>query len=190
MIKHDQLVIVDIEATCWENNQNPPGEQSEIIEVGVCTLDLATNAIGTPRSILVCPTRSKVSSFCTQLTTLTQAQVEQGVMFATACQMLKDEFETPHRMWGSWGKYDHTMFVEQCAVFGVEYPFSASYVNLKQRFAKSYQLKPPIGMTEALEQLQLPLIGTHHRGGDDAFNIARLAAETVNTYGRLKFLKI
>lgn len=189
MVKHDQLVIVDIEATCWENNQNPPGQQSEIIEIGVCTLDLTTGEMGTARSVLVRPARSKVSNFCTQLTTLTQAQVEQGVTFAEACQILKEEYATQARVWGSWGKYDQRMFEEQCASFLVEYPFSQQYINLKQLFKKQYDLQRPIGMEKALEMLQLPLLGTHHRGDDDARNIARITGEMLKTHGRDAFLK-
>lgn len=35
------LIIIDIEATCWKKLP-PPGQQSEIIEIGVCTYDLAS----------------------------------------------------------------------------------------------------------------------------------------------------
>ncbi|WP_246259914.1 hypothetical protein [Oxynema aestuarii] len=35
----------------------------------------------------------------------------------------------------------------------------------------------PVGMDEALQRLSLPLEGTHHRGGDDAWNIAKVASK-------------
>jgi len=38
-------------------------------------------------------------------------------------------------------------------------------------------------MAQALEMLGLPLEGTHHRGGDDAWNIARLLAELLRRGG-------
>ena len=33
--KLDKILVVDIEATCWEGKP-PAGEQNEIIEVGIC----------------------------------------------------------------------------------------------------------------------------------------------------------
>ena len=39
--KLDRILVVDIEATCWEGNP-PPGQTSEIIEIGLCVLDVPT----------------------------------------------------------------------------------------------------------------------------------------------------
>nr|MDQ2829840.1 DNA polymerase III [Chloroflexota bacterium] len=39
--KLDQVVVIDVESTCWEGAP-PVGEESEIIEIGVCTLDVAS----------------------------------------------------------------------------------------------------------------------------------------------------
>lgn len=66
----DQMLVIDVEATCWEHGP-PVGEESEIIELGLCPLDLATGERLHTRSILVRPERSTVSAVCTQLTTLT-----------------------------------------------------------------------------------------------------------------------
>jgi inhibitor of KinA sporulation pathway (predicted exonuclease) len=38
-------------------------------------------------------------------------------------------------------------------------------------------------MKEALEMVDLPLEGTHHRGHDDAWNIGRLLAYMLHHYG-------
>ena len=58
-------------------------------------------------------------------------------------------------------------------------PFPASlenHLNLKRLFAEQRGLRPG-GMREALRRLDLPLLGTHHRGIDDARNIARIAGK-------------
>ena len=86
--KLDQVIVVDVEATCWESGP-PPGQESEIIEIGVCVLDLQTGQRVTQASILVRPERSEVSPFCTQLTSLTPRQVARGVSFAYACRLLR-----------------------------------------------------------------------------------------------------
>ena len=177
------LLIVDIEATCWES-EPPPGQQSEIIEIGVCPLSLDDGEVGDKRSILVRPQHSSVSEFCTKLTTLTQAQVNDGVSFEAACQMLRDDFDSGNQAWGSWGEYDRKMFVAQCHNFQIEYPFSQRHINVKKLFRKVFHEKKPMGMAQALARVQLPLTGTHHRGDDDAYNIACIAAVILQQRGR------
>ena len=39
-IRKDKLLVVDLEATCWEGYNAPAGQKNEILEIGVCLLDL------------------------------------------------------------------------------------------------------------------------------------------------------
>jgi inhibitor of KinA sporulation pathway (predicted exonuclease) len=182
MVRRDRILVVDIEATCWAGDP-PPDQQSEIIEIGVCALDVARREVGEARSILVKPTRSLVSPFCTALTTLTQAMVDEGIAFEAACALVEREFDAKSYLWASWGKYDLTMFKAQCHAFGVPYPFSGRHANLKQVFAKSINNKERVGMNRALDILALPPEGTPHRGGDDARSAARILAALLDRCG-------
>jgi inhibitor of KinA sporulation pathway (predicted exonuclease) len=164
----DRLLVVDVEATCWEGDP-PPGETSEIIEVGVCELDVATGERLGKHSILVRPERSSVSAFCTSLTTLTAGQVATGVTYVEACALLRKEFRSRDRVWASYGDYDRKQFERQGS-----YPFGPRHVNVKTLFALSRVLPREVGLAEALRLAGLPLEGTHHRGDDDAWNIAAL----------------
>jgi inhibitor of KinA sporulation pathway (predicted exonuclease) len=170
----EPILVVDVEATCWQGNP-PPGEQNEIIEIGVCLLDPTTRERGEGESILVRPQRSRVSAFCTELTTLTKEQVDAGIPFEEACALLLERYRSAERVWASYGAYDRNQFRRQCAAFGVEYPFGDRHLNVKARFADTRGGKQ-VGMARALEILGLPLEGTHHRGGDDSRNIARILA--------------
>ena len=77
----NKIIIIDLEATCWEGIP-PQGEVSEIIEIGICLLDTLTGEISNNRGILVKPTHSKISPFCTQLTTITPELVaREGVSY-------------------------------------------------------------------------------------------------------------
>ena len=87
----DSINVIDVEATCWEGNP-PPGQRQEIIEIGVCPLEVSTGRRLEKRSILVRPERSRVSAFCTNLTTLTQQQVERGTSFREACAILRRDY--------------------------------------------------------------------------------------------------
>lgn len=172
----DQIVVVDLEATCWKNKP-PKGQQSEIIEIGICTLDIQSGKRMEKESILVKPVRSKVSKFCTSLTTLTQKQVDEGVTFSEACSYMKEKYNTQMRTWASYGDYDRTMFQEQCLDFEVKYPFGDRHINVKNIFALVHGLEKEVGMKRALEMRQMEMQGTHHRGHDDAWNTAALVAE-------------
>jgi inhibitor of KinA sporulation pathway (predicted exonuclease) len=171
----DLILVVDIESTCWEGDP-PRGEENEIIEIGVCTLEVASGRRRDKRSILVRPERSRVSPFCTALTTLTQAQVDAGVSFKEACATLKGELKAQDRLWASYGDYDRRMFERQCLGTGVAFPFGPGHLNVKSLFAVVHALPREIGMAEALERTGAALEGTHHRGGDDAWNIASILA--------------
>ncbi|WP_405493687.1 exonuclease domain-containing protein [Nocardia sp. NBC_00511] len=172
------LNVVDVEATCWEG-PNPAGQPNEIIEIGVGVLDLETRVRVSKHSILVRPERSTVSEFCTRLTTLTPEQVADGISFAQACELLRREFRADSRAWASWGDYDRKQFHRQCEATGVRYPFGSRHTNAKLAFSAARDTRRRFGMAEALQVAGLPLEGTHHRGGDDAWNIAALIADMV-----------
>lgn len=171
----DQVLVVDVEATCWDGPV-PKGQESEIIEIGLCLLETASGKRHCKRSILVRPERSTVSSFCTQLTGLTQEQVEQGMSFAQACALLQNDYLSHQRVWASYGDSDRLRFEKQCRECQVIYPFGPKHVNVKILFALHHALPREVGMAQALRILDLPLEGTHHSGADDAWNIATIFA--------------
>lgn len=180
--KLDQVLIIDVEATCWETHP-PPGQESEIIEIGLCLLDVATWQPQARCSILVRPQHSTVSPFCTQLTSLTQAQVEEGISFAEACRLLKAEYGSHERVWASYGEADRLRFERQCQSRQIAYPFAPRHLNVKTLFALWYGLPKEVRMATALSIAGLPLEGTHHLGDDDACNVAALFA-AVMRHGR------
>ena len=84
--KLDRILVVDVEATCWEGDP-PPGQISEAesaavegIEIGLCVLDAATWRVSSDAILLVRPVCSTVSPYCRQLTTLTQAHLGTIIM--------------------------------------------------------------------------------------------------------------
>ncbi|MBG6134323.1 3'-5' exonuclease [Longispora fulva] len=169
----EQLVnVIDVEATCW-SGQPPAGQVSQIIEIGLCVVDLAARERVANRGILVRPTRSTVSAFCTELTSLTQVDVDSGMTFAEACTALVGEEDSANRVWLSWGDYDRKQFHRDCQGSGVAYPFGR-HINLKAAYTDAYDLPRRPGMAAALHHAGLPLEGRHHRGVDDARNIAAL----------------
>ena len=167
----DQILVIDIESTCWQGRPLH-GQQSEIIEIGICPVDVVRLERLPKRSILVRPMRSKVSEFCTKLTTLRQEDVEHAGTLADAVSILKREFRSIDRLWASWGDYDRRQFERNCKELTVPYPFGRSHLNIKTLFAVGRGDSGEMGLDEACRVLGVPLEGTHHRGDDDAWNIA------------------
>ncbi|WP_028936945.1 3'-5' exonuclease [Pseudonocardia spinosispora] len=167
------LNVVDLEATCWRGSP-PEGQSSEIIEIGLTVVDLEARTRVSRHGIMVRPRTSTVSDFCTELTSLTQPDVDSGIDFAEACAALVDEHDSGTRPWASWGDYDRNQFRRQCKATGTSYPFGEHHTNAKKAFAAAFGLPKPTGMDGALEVAGLPLEGRHHRGEDDAWNIAAL----------------
>ncbi len=175
----DHVIIIDIESTCWQGGFPPRGQMNDIIEIGLCPLEVSTGRRLEKRSILVKPERSQVSSFCTELTTLTQEQVEGGIAFKDACRILEEEYKTLDRLWASYGDYDRRQFEKQCRDEGVRYPFGPSHLNVKTLFALTRGLTSEVGLPQAMALLGQTLEGTHHRGHDDAWNIAMVLGELI-----------
>ncbi len=169
----DRLVVIDVEVTCWPG-EPPPGEVGEIIEVGACLLDPATGDIAERSSVLVRPARSRVSEYCTRRTTLTPEAVASGLSFRDACVLLERSYGARERAWASYGDYDRMQFERQCALEGVRYPFGPSHLNVKTLGALVQGRAAEVGLLDALADFGLDFRGVHHRGGDDAWNVARL----------------
>ncbi len=169
------IIVVDIEATCWETEEErPQGTNSEIIEIGVAILHPDGTIDYQEEDMLVKPQMSSVSDFCTKLTSITQSMVNRHPGFGTVLGQFETRFDTKNRTWASWGDYDRTMFQNCCKTFGAQYPFPDSHINVKTEFAEKMGLEKGVGMPRALKMAKISLDGTHHRGKDDAYNIAKL----------------
>jgi inhibitor of KinA sporulation pathway (predicted exonuclease) len=170
----DKVLVVDLECSCWRGHP-PEGQRQEIIEIGICMLDVQTREITNKQGILVKNHESEISKFCTQLTSITQEMIDKdGVEFDEACEILKTYYNSAKRVWFSWGNFDRTQLVKDCLHRGVEYPMSDYHFNAKTLYGLKYKMKREPGVQSALKHAGMKFEGTHHRGVDDAVNIARL----------------
>lgn len=171
----NKILVVDLEATCWEEDGKYQRDHSEIIEIGICELDISNGEISKKRGILVIPEHSEISAFCTRLTSITREMIAQeGIPFEEAIDILFDEYDAPEYTWASYGAYDRNKFMQQCKERRLDYPFGEQHLNVKEVFRRSYGMRRGIGMHRALKYLKIPLEGRHHRGVDDANNTAKI----------------
>lgn len=168
-------LVIDLEATCCDQGTIPPDE-SEIIEIGAVMVDAASLQQVDEFATFVRPARHRVlREFCTALTSITQQQVDSAPLLVDALAELRRWAEKyPGHVFCSWGDYDRKQIQRECARKGIAYPLACGHINMKQQFSFQQGLPKRFGMAGALSKAGLVLEGTHHRGIDDARNIARL----------------
>jgi inhibitor of KinA sporulation pathway (predicted exonuclease) len=169
-----RYVIVDLEATCWDKGTRPA--RMEIIEIGAVMLPSAAAPPSSEFAEFVRPVREPVlSRFCIELTGIQQSDVDGADTFPLVFPRFMGWTGPESYTLCSWGAYDLKQFRVDCARHGMPLPESfKQHLNLKQVFADIEGAKP-CGMKRALQRLEIPLEGRHHRAIDDARNIARIA---------------
>jgi 3'-5' exoribonuclease 1 len=167
-------LVIDLEATCDENYKIPRN-QTEIIEIGAVLVDGDTLSPVDEFATFVKPiVHRTLTPFCTKLTSITQADVENAPGFRDAIASLSRFIGDREALFSSWGDYDRDQLGRDAQRHGVKLPFGGRHLNLKKRFSEQLGETRRYGMSEALRRVGLRLHGTHHRGIDDARNIARL----------------
>lgn len=178
------LLVVDVEATCWPDDQPTLRDRqraiSEIIEIGAVRLVGDALEHGGEYQAFVRPlNHPELSDFCTQLTSITQAQVRVAPPFAQAWSDFLDWFrdDLPDVVMGSWSSYDHALFSRQCAEHGLEPP-PWHHIDIKAEFGAWNFLREGrrgrARLSVALERLGIEQDGRAHRAIDDARNTADL----------------
>jgi inhibitor of KinA sporulation pathway (predicted exonuclease) len=169
-----RYIILDLEATCWKRGTRP--SRMEIIDIGaVCLEDgLVTDEF----SRFVKPIeRPKLSEFCIELTTIQQTNIDSADTFAAVFGEFLDWIGSVPFIWCSWGAYDFYQLKIDCQRHTIDFPtILEQHINLKQQFSAVKGIKK-CGMKRALDILEIPLEGQHHRGIDDARNTAKIAME-------------
>jgi inhibitor of KinA sporulation pathway (predicted exonuclease) len=169
-----RLLIVDLEATCWDRGKHRPGLM-ETIEIGAVLVDAEHLELLSSFERLVRPVRRPVlSEFCTGLTGIRQEDVQEADRFPDVFHAFLEWMGDPAGLtFASWGEYDRKQFHRDCGFHRVRYPFGARHFNIKKFFAEQ-MLCTRRGLTPALASLGLEFEGPQHRGLSDARNTLRV----------------
>ena len=174
MMELKYYLIIDLEATCCAKRIITK-EKMEIIEIGAVMVEAKSLKVVDEYETFIKPILNPtLTTFCKTLTTITQDDVNEAMGYKEAMRDFKkwyskyDDF-----LFCSWGDYDKIQFKLDCRLHDIEFPFSDEHLNIKKEFAKVQGVKP-CGLDMALAHVNLELVGTHHRGIDDARNMGRL----------------
>uniref|UniRef100_A0A7S1MQX0 Exonuclease domain-containing protein n=1 Tax=Neobodo designis TaxID=312471 RepID=A0A7S1MQX0_NEODS len=201
---HDVLLVIDFEATCDANVHNFP---NEIIEFPCVALDTRTcRVIGEFHSFVRPILRPKLTEFCTELTGITQDQVDAAPPLPEVVARFEqwhadlvnggnpDDGAAGRRplrtVVATDGPWDMRDFMHRQAVLrdGVRFPpLFYRWVNLRKEYASFFKIKP-IGVGQMLTRVGLTFEGRQHSGIADARNIARIAVALISRGCRLNHI--
>lgn len=182
--KIQRVNIIDLECTCWENQETPDGkpqrDNMEIIEIGIVQVNVRELKIIKEKSYMVIPIEYPVSDYCTNLTGITSDMLmKDGVTLKLAIAQMMTDFSTKKYEWFSWGEFDKLQFKNECEKKGLEYPVSYMHSNIKYWLSKITGHTVQRNVAGMMSFLNLKFDGRAHRGVDDARNIARMYIEVM-----------
>jgi 3'-5' exoribonuclease 1 len=164
------FVIVDLEATCRESGMDRT--KMETIEIGAVEWPSGREFQAFVRPVI----EPELSGFCRELTGIRQTDVDRAETFPAVFQAFLNWIGDVPFTFCSWGEYDRLQLIQDCERHDFPWPTALdNHLNIKRLFAERMAVKP-CGMAPALKQLGMPLVGQHHRGIDDARNIAAIFA--------------
>ncbi len=176
-----KILVFDLECTCWMGRP-PAGMRQEIIEIGVCVYDRSRGEIQGRRSLIVRPSASTISEFCTKLTGLTQKVVDkEGIDLREACDILEREYGSRSITSSAWGRFDSKHLRGDCKNANIKYPLSGKHINVQRRFSLHAGSKHEMSVANALKHIDKIFDGQQHRAVDDAYNTAVLLSHILTT---------
>ena len=202
------LIVLDFEATCWENKQNQP-HQGEIIEFPAVLLDCHTGKIEDTFHYYVLPTEcTTLTEFCRNLTGISQETVNKSDPLCAVMKLFSDWLKSlcvtkdivinpvteqsgkKHATFVTWSDWDlGTQLLYECkrkSVFRASH-FNA-WIDVRLSYRKYYRSKPQ-GLNGALEERGMLFVGREHSGIDDAKNTARLVFKMICDGHRFRVTK-
>lgn len=166
-------IIVDLEATCWDQWEK---NQNETIEIGAVLINEEKKIISEFEQY-VKPIRFPIlSDFCKELTSIEQKDIDTAPYFYEAIETFKKwiDVEKEAYVLCSWGFYDRKQLESDAALHHLDQQWLEKHISLKHQYKEIKQLRRAIGMKRALKLENMKLEGTHHRGIDDARNISKI----------------
>ena len=166
-----KVICFDMEMCCWDDGSAP----GEIISIGLCELNLASQEITRDTHYVVKPQNDKVSEFCQELTGISQRMVDrQGRPLEDVMATISKNFGTkrPYAAWGTDAQY----LARQCASIGITSPVQTS-LDMSLLYKLRNWSDRSTSLTAALEKAGTTFEGKAHNALVDAKNLARLILE-------------
>lgn len=179
VVNYDNIVVLNTESTCWEDGTKPKHEEQEIIEIGVCLLNVKTLQVHSDKRLIIKPEKSTISEYCFDLTGLSNDIVSKGISLGDACEILKNIYKTKNRVWASYGEYDKKMFNYYCKENKIEYPFNNRFINVKSMFPIVFGIGKELSLSSAMKTSDIFEEELGHCAGENVINVANILCEII-----------
>ena len=166
-------IVFDLEATCWQGNHN---NKQEIIEIGAVKLNEYGEAESIFSSFVKPVIHPTLSSFCTELTTIRQVDVNRADKFPDVIEDFQDWIEIfdENYLLCSWGGFDKRILISNCEYHDFESDWVEHHINVKKQYHEIKRLRRPMGLMRVLEKEGFEFDGIPHRGISDAKNLTKI----------------
>ncbi|MFO1471742.1 MAG: 3'-5' exonuclease [Turneriella sp.] len=167
-------IFLDLEATCAKDNGFARAER-ETIEIGAVAIDTEQRVVSEFQEYIRPVLHTTLTEFCTELTGITQAQVDAAAFFPHVFARFDGWVKNFDDVFlFSWGNYDRKQLLQDCRRHGIDYTLPGGFLDFKNLFYKKQKLLKRSGLGATLTQLGLTFEGRPHSALSDAKNTARL----------------
>ena len=179
------FIIYDLEATCWKTESERSGRTQEIIEIGALKINEYGKVDSRFESFIRPVIHPQLSVFCTQLTGISQVEVNQADIFPLVVKDFQDWIglnDEEDYLLCSWGFFDQRAMAKNCLLHDMEDSWTKEHISLKHQYPRIKGLPYAIGLKTAVEKEGYEFEGAHHRGIDDAINLAKIFLKYQNQW--------
>jgi 3'-5' exoribonuclease 1 len=177
------FIIYDLEATCWMGR--PPGLVQETIEIGAVMVNGYGEELGSFNKFIKPIVNPLLSSFCRELTSITQTEIDRAGTFPKVIDEFQDWidcFDDHNYLLCSWGSFDKTMLIKDCELHKLDSDWLEAHLNLKDQYQHFKKLNRPCGLKAAVKKEGFEFTGTPHRGISDAENLAKVFVKHLDVW--------
>ncbi|MBW5444980.1 exonuclease [Cohnella sp. CFH 77786] len=178
-------IVYDLEMTVRRKR----GQVAEIIEIGAVKVEAEG---GIPREVSTFQSFVKpvivplLTADTTAFTGIGQQDVSGAGTLAEVLRSFVEWIGPGEYFLCAWGPDDQRQLVQECRQHGIPTDWIVNHNNLQKMLSKIFKLEKhqQMGLKNALEMLEIPFSGSHHRALDDAQNTARIM---VKLFDKLQF---
>jgi len=168
-------IVFDLEWNATFKKRQLP----EIVEIGAAKVRVM-EGVPTMMETFHCYVRPVFRNGLTKktrrMTGITEEDIEQALPFPQALQTFLDWIGPEEYFLCTWGDTDRSVLVENCMHHGIPLRWLRNYNDVQAAMMQTKNIPRgnQVGLAKALELMEIPFEGRHHRSVDDAVNTAQI----------------
>ncbi|QJD83714.1 3'-5' exonuclease [Cohnella herbarum] len=177
------IIVYDLEMTV----RRKKGQIAEIIEIGAAKVRLVDDVpqiIETFQSFVKPMIVPQLTADTTAFTGITQDDVNGAGTLEQVVREYTEWMGSDEYFLCAWGPDDLRQLVQECRQHQIATDWIVNHNNLQKMLSKIYKLEKhqQMGLKPALEMLEIPFSGSHHRAMDDAINTAHILVKLFDQF--------